>query len=62
MAPLDGMAGALSRGSRTPGAVRGDACTRRRLNTTESQHQRAARAATALLHRLCTWPSLGVIS
>jgi len=56
MAPLDGMAGALSRGSKTLGIIEGDACTCRRLNTTESQHQRAARAATALLHRLCTWP------
>ena len=32
-------------------------CTRRRLNTTEPQRQRAARAAAALYHRLCTWPS-----
>jgi len=54
MAPLDGITGALSGGSRTPGVVEGDACTCRRLNTTESQHQRAARAATALLHYLCT--------
>ena len=35
-------------------------CTRRGLNTTESQRQRAARAATALYHRLCTWPSIGL--
>jgi len=35
MAPLDGIAGALSGGSRTPGVVKGDAYTRRRLNTTE---------------------------
>jgi len=54
MAPLDGITGALSGGSRAPGVVEGDACTRRRLNTTKSQHQRAARAATALLHCLCT--------
>jgi len=57
MAPLDGIAGAPIRGSRTLGAVEGDAYTRRRLNTTESQRQRAARAATALLYRFCTWPS-----
>jgi len=56
MAPLDGITGAPSGGSRTPGVVEGDTCTRRRLNTTESQHQRAARAVTALLYRLCTWP------
>ena len=37
-------------------------CTRRGLNTTESQRQRAARAATALCHRLCTWPSEGIDS
>jgi len=57
MAPLDSITGAPSGGSRTPGVVEGDACTRHRLNTTESQHQRATRAATALLHRLYTWPS-----
>ena len=55
MAPLDGIAGALSGGSRTPGVVKGNACTRHRLNTIELQHQRAARAATALLYYLCTW-------
>jgi len=38
MAPLDGITGAPSRGSRTPGIVKGNAYTRRRLNTTESQH------------------------
>ena len=57
MAPLDGMTEALSGGSKTPSAVKGDTYTRRRLSTTESQHQRAARAAraaTALLHRLYT--------
>jgi len=57
MAPLNGIVGAPIRGSRTPGAIEGDACTRRRLNTIESQRQRAARAATALLYCLCTWPS-----
>jgi len=36
--------------------------TRRRLNTTEPRRQRAARAATAPYHRLCTWPSKGTIS
>ena len=29
----------------------------RGLNTTEPQRQRAARAAAAPYHRLCTWPS-----
>jgi len=57
MAPLDNIIEALSGGSRTSDAVEGNAYTHRRLNTTESQYQRAARAATALLHRLCTWPS-----
>jgi len=57
MAPLNNITGAPSGGNRTPSVVEGDTYTRRRLNTTESQHQRAARAATALLHYLCTWPS-----
>jgi len=57
MAPLNSMAGAPIGGSRTPGVVKGDACTRRRLNTIESQRQRAARATTAFLYCLCTWPS-----
>ena len=35
--------------------------TRRGLNTTV-ERQRAARAATALCHRLCTWPSKGSVS
>ena len=30
--------------------------THRELNTTEPRRQRAARAATAPYHRLCTWP------
>ena len=38
MAPLDGIAGTLSRGIRTPGTVKGDTYTCHKLNTTESQH------------------------
>ena len=34
-------------------------CTRRGPITTESNDS-AARAATALYHRLCTWPSIGI--
>ena len=34
-------------------------CTRRGLITTESNDS-AARAATALYHRLCTWPLRGI--
>jgi len=54
MAPLNGITGALSGGSRTFSVIEGNAYTRRRLNTTELQHQRAARAVMALLYRLCT--------
>ena len=32
-------------------------CTRREVNTTGPRRQRAACAATAPYHRLCTWPS-----
>jgi len=38
MAPLDSIIGVLSGGSRTPGIIKSDAYTRRRLNTIESQH------------------------
>jgi len=34
-------------------------CTRRGPITTESNDS-AVRAATALYHRLCTWPSIGI--
>ena len=34
-------------------------CIRRELITTESNDS-ATRAATALYHRLCTWPSIGI--
>jgi len=34
-------------------------CTRRGPITTESNDS-AARAAMALYHRLCTWPSIGI--
>jgi hypothetical protein len=60
MASLGGRAGALSGGSEAPGVVKGDALydamlrTRRGLNTTEPRRQRAACAATAFYHRLCT--------
>ena len=56
MAPLDSIAGALSRDSKTPSIIKGDACTYYRLNTTKLQHQHAVHTATALLHCLCTWP------
>ena len=46
--PLDGITGALSGGSRAPGVVEGDACTRRRLNT------RVAKTALHALRRLST--------
>jgi len=51
--------GALSGGSEAPGVVKGDAFTRRGINTIESNDS-AVRAATALYHRLCTWPLRGI--
>ena len=53
MAPLDGMAEALSRGSRTPSVVKGNTCTRRRLNT---------RVATTALHALHVLRRLSTIA
>jgi len=46
MAPLDGMAGALSRGSRTPGVVKGD--IRVAGSTLQSRNTSALRALRRL--------------